>query len=60
LPFGPWAEGNWLRVVDSQGEAAGFWARVVATVESVLAIVLVFLFALAVRICSPYVQFSFF
>lgn len=49
-PFGPWADDPaWLTALDTKGSAWGFAGRLVATVQSLFAIVLAFLFALAVR-----------
>jgi hypothetical protein len=54
LPFGAFGgdatRWPWLaELIEAQGPVTGFWVRFVASLESVFALVLVFLFALAVR-----------
>lgn len=49
-PFGPWGEGGaWLTFMDNRASGIGVLVRALATVQSLFAIMLAFLFALAVR-----------
>jgi hypothetical protein len=49
-PFGPWADdAAWRKFMDAQGSMVGFAARFLATIQSGIAVILAFLFALAVR-----------
>lgn len=49
-PFGPWADTPaWLATMDEYGVGIGLMARAAGAVETMVAIVLAFLFALAVR-----------
>lgn len=49
-PFGPWGEGGvWLAFMDNRASYVGVFVRLVATFQTGVALVLAFLFALAVR-----------
>lgn len=49
-PFGPWGEGEaWLTFMDNRASYVGVCVRLIATFQTGVAIVLAFLFALAVR-----------